>query len=193
MNPYQFLRELAGLPTGASPGGGGDGIRHEIQLNPIADFRTSAGLVLTAATTPAVVAAETNALVVQAAASSGVLGSFIFSVPKDYDPSKDELTIRIVAQMGGTTDSPTLNTTAYSKRIGAVLSSSLTTTASAAVPSSTVKAKELTITLSGNHLLPDDVLTINLTSGAHTTDAINIYGCDMVYRSNIVFTDMATR
>lgn len=196
MNPYQFLKELAGLPTGASPGGGGDGIRVESQLNTISDLRTAAGLVLTAATTPAVVALETNALGVQAVASSNVLGSFVWDVPKDYDPSRDELTIRIVANSGGNTDAPTLNATVYNKRVGTALSTALTSVASAAIPKSATPATaaaERIITLSGNKLRPDDVLTINLTSGAHTTDAVNIYSVDIVYRSNIVFTDMTTR
>lgn len=195
MNPYQFLRELAGLPTGSANGGlgGGDGIRHEIQLSPPAIFRTAAGLVLTAATAPAVVAAETNAVVVQAAASSNVLGSFTVSVPKDYDPAKDELSLRIIAQTSGTTDAPTLNATVYRKRAGTALSTALTTVASLAVPNSTVKAGELTVDVSNNLCLPDDVLFVNITSGAHTTDAINIYGCDILYRSNIVLTDMAAR
>lgn len=187
MNPYQFLKELAGLPAG------GDGIRVEKGLNPISDLRTAAGLVLTAATTPAVVAAETNALVVQAVASSNVLGSFVFAVPKDYDKTKDELTIRVVAQSGGTTDTPTLNCTAYNKRAATALSAALTSVASGAVPNSTAKAAEVSISLSGNRLLPDDVLTINLTSGAHTTDAINVYSLDIVYRSNVVFTTFSQR
>lgn len=193
MNPYQFLRELAGLPTGASPGGGGDGVRHEIQLNCIADLRTTAGLVLTAATTPSVEALETNALGVQAAASSNVLGTFLFDIPKDYDPSRDELTIRVVAVSGGTTNTPTLNATIYQSRAGKALSSALTTVASAAIPISTAHPAEVSIGVSGNSLRADDVLTVNLTSGAHTTDTVNIYSVDMVYRSNIVFTDMATR
>jgi hypothetical protein len=185
MNPFQFLKQMNSLPPP-----GGDGIRVERQLNPIADLRTTAGLVLTAATTPAVVAAETNALVVQAVASSNVLGSFVLAVPKDYDIVKDELTIRVVAQMGGATDTPTLNASAFRKRAGAALSAGLTTVASAALSNA---AKEVTITVSGNGLRQDDMLTINLTSGAHTTDAINIYGVDVVYRSSIVTSDPTQR
>jgi hypothetical protein len=195
MNPYQFLREIAGIPTGSAQGGlgGGDGIRHEIQLSPPAVLRTAAGLVLTAITTPAVVAAETNAIVVQAVASSNVLGSFTLSVPKDYDPAKDELSLRIIAQTSGTTDAPTLNASVFRKRAGVVLSSALTTVASAAVPNNTAKGGEVIVDISNNVCLPDDVLFVNITSGAHTTDAINIYGCDILYRSNIVLTDMASR
>jgi hypothetical protein len=171
----------------------GDGIRVEKGLNIAADLRTTAGLVLTGATTPAVVAAETNGIVVSAVASSNVLGSFSFSVPKDYDKVKDELTIRVIVNSAGTTDVPTLTCTAYNKRAATALSAALTVVASAAIPNSTTKAAERSISLSGNLLQPDDILWINLVSGAHTTDAISIYGVDVVYRSNIVFTSMATR
>lgn len=185
MNPFQYLKQMNSLPPP-----GGDGIRVEAGLNPISDLRTAAGLVLTAATTPAVVAAETNALVVQAVASSNVLGSFVWAVPKDYDNVKDELSIRIVAQMGGATDTPTLNATAYRKRAGAALTAALTSVVSGALSNA---AKEVTIGLSGNGLKPDDVLTINLTSGAHTTDAINEYSVDLVFRSSIVTSDVTQR
>ncbi len=184
MDQYNFLKQLEQIPTP-----GGDGFRIIKHQNPIADLRTSGGLVLTAATAPAVVAAETNALVVQAAAASTALGSFVFQVPKDYDTVKDELKINCLVNSAGTTDAPTLTTTAYNKRAGAALSAALTVKAvSAAVPSSTVKAAERTIDLSGNGLQPGDVLTINLVTGAHATDAINLYGVDVQYRGSIVFS-----
>lgn len=186
MNPYQFLKQLAGMPVG------GDGIRREIDIS-LQSIRTTAGLILTAATTPAVVNVETNAIAVQAVASSNLLGSFSLSIPKDYDKTKDELTIRVFANSGGTTDVPTLTCTAYNKRAKTALSAALTVVVSAAISTSTVGAQEVTISLSGNKLLPDDILTINLVSGAHTTDTVNIYDVDVVYRGNIVFTDPKTR
>lgn len=195
MNPYQFLKELAGLPTGKSgTPGGGDGIRHEIQLNLLTDLRTAAGLVLDGSTTsPQVKALETNALGVQVAAGSTAAGSFVFDIPKDYDPDKDELTIRVIGQTGGSTDSPTMNATIYRKRAGSALSGALTTVVSGAVSKAAGNGSEVTISVSGNGLLPDDILTINLTTSAHATDAVNIYSVDLVYRSNIVFSDMGTR
>lgn len=196
MNPYQFLKEIAGIPTGnATTGlGGGDGIKHEIQLNPIADFRTVAGLVLDGSTTaPQVKAVETNGLAVQAAASTTACGTFIFAVPKDYDPTSDILEIKLTAVSGGTTNAPTLTATAYNKRAGVALSSVLTVVASAAIPISTAFAAERTVSLSANKLLPDDILTINIVAAAHTTDVVNIVGCDIIYRSNVVLTDMAQR
>jgi hypothetical protein len=185
MSPFQFLKQLKNVPSA-----GGDGVRIEKQFNPIADFRTAAGLVLTAATSPAVVAVETNALVVSAIAPNTPLGSFVFAVPKDYDQVADELTIRLIVQMSGATDTPTTNATAYRKRAGSALSAALTSVASAAAGATSA---ELSITLSGNGLRPDDMLTINLVSGAHATDTMNVYGCDVVYKSNVVFYDTTAR
>jgi hypothetical protein len=38
-----------------------------------------------------------------------------------------------------------------------------------------------------------DLLSITLTAASHTTDAINIYGLEMWYRSNLAFTNIGTR
>lgn len=186
MNPYQFLKQLAGMPVG------GDGIRREIDVA-LQSLRTTGGLILTGATAPSIAAVETNGLAVVAAASSNLLGSFTLSIPKDYDNIRDELTIRVVANSAGDTDVPTLTCTAYRKRAGAALTAALTVVVSAAIANNTAKAAERTITLSGNKLLADDVLTVNLVSAAHTTDAINIYDVDVVYRGNIVFTASSSR
>lgn len=185
MNPYQFLKELNQLPPP-----GGDGYKATRPLNPIADLRTAAGLVLTAGTTPAVVAVETNFLAVQAAASSNVLGSFVFHIPRDYDEVADVLELHVLAQMGGATDVPTLGATAYRKREAVALSSVINATASAALA---VTASSAKILLSGKGLKGGDSLTINLTSAAHTTDAINIYSVSPVYKSALVFTDIKLR
>jgi hypothetical protein len=40
---------------------------------------------------------------------------------------------------------------------------------------------------------PGDLLSIVLTAAAHTTDAINIYGATLWYRSNLAFSDIASR
>lgn len=195
MNPYQFLKEIQGIPTGSASGGlgGGDGFREWVNINPPGDFRTSAGLTLTAATVPAVANLETNGVGVQVIAGQTASGNFVFSVPKDYDPSRDEFSIRILAETSGTTDTPTFTATAYRKRPGTALSSALTVVASGTIPKSTAHAAELTVDLSGNGLLPNDIVSIGLTTSAHATDAVNIYGCGIVYRSNLVFTDMSAR
>jgi hypothetical protein len=183
MNQYQFLKQLGQIPTP-----GGDGIRVTKFVDPTT-VRTAAGLVLDASTTnPRAVITETNALAINAVASSNVLGTFVFEVPKDYDTVSDELKINLLAVSGGTTDVPTLNATAYRKRGGAALTAALTSVASVAIPTTTVKAAERTIDLSKNGLQPGDILTINLTSGAHTTDTVILHGIEMQYKGSIVFS-----
>lgn len=185
MNQYQFLKQLGNIPRP-----GGDGVKVSRPINPIAGLRTAAGLVLTGATAPSVQALETNALGVQAAASSNVLGSFVFELPGDYDNVADKLEIVVKAVSGGATDTPTLNATAYSKRAGVALTSALTSVASAAISAT---ASAVTIKLSGNSLQGGDTLTINLVSGAHTTDTVSIFSVAVHYKSAIVFSDPSAR
>jgi hypothetical protein len=40
---------------------------------------------------------------------------------------------------------------------------------------------------------PGDCLNIVLTTAAHTTDAISVYGITIWYRSNLAFTDINSR
>ena len=204
-----ILVQLGQMDTGdALTGlGGGDGQKRDIDLNPIADLRTAAGLVLTGATAPSVQALETNALGVQVAAGATAAGSYVFDIPQDYDPSQrpagavttpaaaagDFFQIHVKAISGGTTNAPTLNATIYSSRSGKALGSALTTQASQAINKSTAHPATVVIDVSGNKLLPGDTLTVNLTTAAHATDAVNIYSVRMVYMGHLVVTNMAIR
>ena len=40
---------------------------------------------------------------------------------------------------------------------------------------------------------PGDCLSIVLTTAAHTTDAISVYGVELWYRSNLAFSDIRSR
>jgi hypothetical protein len=188
MSPTQFLKQLGNIPRF-----GKDGFRRVKSINIISDLRTTAGLVLTAATVPTVAAIETNAVAIVAAASGTANGTFTFVVPDDYADQSDELKIRLLVVSGGTTDVPTQTATAYRKRAGAALTAALTVVASAAIPTSTAKAAERIIDLSGNSLTAGDVLTINLVSGAHTTDTVVIHGIQVQYKTGLVFSDPTTR
>lgn len=210
MNPYQFLKELNGLPTsgnGTVAGvatytmGGGDGVKVDIPLNPT-DFTTAAGLSLTGATTPSVINVETNAIVIQAAASSNLLGTIAFRIPGNYDPVKDLLEFHGVFSTNGTTDAPTVSASAFRKRVATALSTALTVTAVPAanginytqvVAKGTAAAATIAFGLSANGLQPGDVIYINLTSTAHTTDAVYQFGSFLRYCSAIVLTDMRAR
>lgn len=211
MNPYQFLKELNGLPTsgyGTVGGvvtytvGGGDGVKIDLLLNS-SDFTTTAGLSLAATgTAPVVVNVETHAVVISAVASSNVLGTLTFRVPGNYDPVKDLLEFHGLYSTNGTTDAPTISATAYYKRVATALSSALTVTAVPAanginytnvVAKGTAAAAVASFSLSGNGLMPGDVLYINLTSSAHTTDAVYQFGSFIRYASAIVLSDMRAR
>lgn len=188
MNPFQYLKQMAQMPAA-----GKDGYRVLKNLNIISDLRTAGGLVLTAATVPTVAASETNALAIIAAAAGTANGSFIFQIPKDYDETADELKILLTIASGGTTDVPTMTATAYSKRVGLALTSALTVVASAAINTSTVKAGVVTIDLSANSLKGGDVLTINLVSGAHTTDTTVLSAVSIQYKTGVVFQNLSER
>lgn len=185
MNPFQFLKQVGQLPLA-----GGDGFRIRVRV-PLALLRTSTGLVLDAsATNPRFAAAETNALVVSSVASQTALGTFVFTVPGDYDATADELKINLLIESAGTTDHPTITPTVYRKRIGVALTANLAPAASGAV---TDLAGELTVNLSGNHLQAGDVLTINLVTGAHTTDAIHLHSVSMTYKGGVALQTLSSR
>jgi len=153
----------------------------------LTSLTTAAGLTLTASTVPAILLTETNGMTVAIAASETAGGSFTFQIPRDYDEATDELKIRLVAGMDGATDSPTMDATVYRKKAGVALSADLNPTASSALGEATAWK---TIDVTGEGLVRDDILTINLVSGAHTTNAVSIHAVELVYRSTLVSYDL---
>lgn len=121
--------------------------------------------------------------------------AFNFSVPQDYDESVDKLRIRALCSMdGGETDTVYLDAEIYKKRAGAAASSDLDPTAeTTAVPSAVASAAWSEINADGNSLQGGDQLTVNLKTGAHTTDGIIIYGIEVVYAADLVYYDEADR
>jgi hypothetical protein len=191
MTPFTFLKQIARLVAA------GDGFRKDSHID-LASVRTAAGLILTGATVPTIAATETNGLAIVAAASGTASGSFVWTVPGDYDQQADEAKIRVLANMAGATDDAvTLTATVYRKRAGTALSADLNPTAdSSAVPASaspTDDAAWLTIDISGESLRPGDVLTINLVASAHTNDALQIWGIAVRYKSCLVLYDADAR
>jgi hypothetical protein len=211
MDPTNFLASVKGIPAGNSDlsavnalGGDPQSMKRVINLDPMVNLRTSAGLVLTAGTVPSIAALETNALGVQSAANGTALGTLTFRVPEDYDPVSDFCSVHLDVVSGGTTNQPTISGTAYRSRpqinypggnqqAGAALTSALTVGTSAPINISTNHPLEVAVDLSGNGLQPNDCITVNLITGAHTTDAVNVYGLAVQIKSNFVFTDMAQR
>ena len=162
-----FLTELRGIvANNSSPGTrNGVGILVTKDLNLDNGLRTTAGLTLTASTTPAVVALETNALGIQWVAGNASKAAFQFAVPEDYDIGSDTMVLSMVINSGGNTDAPNMVANVYQKRGGAALSADLAPAMSAAIAKGSTEATsaaETTITLSGAGLLPNDVLTFQL-------------------------------
>ena len=145
--------------------------------------------------TPPMAAGETSGLVVAVAASTTFAGAFNFVIPEDYDESNDYLRIRVLAVMGGTTNSTVgLTATAYRKRASAALSSDLAPTAPTGdIPISTSYASWLEFTLDSNTLQGGDVIHFTLSTEAHTTDTVDISALEVVYKSDLVYFTKADR
>lgn len=191
LDASNFLVLIKNLVTGGGRDSAGNakldaGYLVSRPLNAPGDLKTIDGLTLTAATVPAVLRTETNGLTVAIAASQTAGGSFMFQVPRDYDETTDEFKIRVLAGLDGTTDVPTLDATIYRKRAGTALSADLNPTASTAMSDSSAWK---TINGTGLGLRRDDVLSINLVSGSHTTNAVSIHAVEVVYRSTLVSYD----
>lgn len=194
-NRNNFLIECAGLVTGQTNGAGqGVGFIRSYTV-PLQSLRTAAGLTLTAATNPLIAALETNFIGLQWASSDSTKAQLNFTVPLDYDENSDTITLAILVNSAGTTDSPTLSANVYKKSAGAALSADLAPAASAAIPKTTAAtaAAVRTITISGKGIKAKDVLTILIAPGAHTTDAVNVYGIDIQYKSTLVAFSSANR
>jgi hypothetical protein len=183
MNMTQFLRRLKGMIVT-----GGDGLTKSVVI-PLTDLKTSAGLTLTAGTNPLTAALETNAVGVQWAAGNATAALLNFVVPLDFDKGADLLQVAFMVNSAGNTDAPILDATVYRKRAGAALSADLDPTASSAIPKSATAATaaaERIITLLGKGLQARDILTILVAPGTHGTDAVNVYGVEVRYKSTLV-------
>jgi len=143
-------------------------------------------------------------LVYSVASGGSTIGSLLYAIPRDYDEASDEFHLRIMASMSGSTnvDSPVLAATLFRQRGNLAVPAGFTASTvvadfnrfSATVPatlSSTVAVYE--IDLSSQGLLRDDALTIALTSGPHTTNAIQLYFIEFTYRSCLVSYNETTK
>lgn len=175
---------------------GGSGVIREVPI-PLASVKTTGGLTLTASTGPTIAATETSGIAIVAAASTTACGTILFPIPNDYDATADYLRVKVLCEMGGATNSTnTLGATVYRKRAGTALSADLTPTASAIIPASASPTDDAAIReviITGEGCRAGDCLTINLTTGSHTTDALNIWGIWIEYKSMWVASDLDDR
>jgi len=180
MNEANFLKKLEGLVTG-------DGFKRVIQGVNINTLRDDAGIILTASTEPSREALETVFDGVVVSASQTDLGRLAFQIPRDYDESVDKLHIRFLCNSAGDTNTPTIDGTMYRKRAGAAVSADIDPTISAAVNNNTAKADWVEIVSEGDGWHAGDAVCCEFTTSAHTTDALNVYGLEVVYASDLVY------
>ena len=211
----------------------GDGFRVDRPLDILADVKDATGLILTAATVPAVVALDTNFYGLSVVANQTHMARFAWTVPQDYDGSFDELRIRVACNMAADNAADGLASQItpliYRKRpvpsvildgmtafpAGLALSANLGAPATAAGVIPILGANLLTKWIEINadmwtdftkrtanrslaatadaSIRPGDCLSVVLTTAAHTTDAISVYGVEIWYRSNLAFTDIRSR
>ena len=188
MNPGNFLAKLESVVTGR-------GIKRVIGGVDINSIRDADGTILTAATEPSREALETSFIGLVVSSSQTDLGTLTFTVPRDYDATVDKMRIRFLVNSGGTTDAPILDAAIYCKKPGVALSADLNPTASAAIPktSATTGAAWREIVVGGEGLEPGDALTCVFSTGAHTSDAVNIYALEVAYIGDIAYFEESER
>jgi len=185
LNPGTFLKRLEGVVSGF-------GFKRVIPGIGIGSLRDSDGTILTGATEPKRASLETNFEGVQSTAGQTDLGTLQFVIPRDYDENNDELKVRFLAQSAGT-DVPTIDATLYRRREGAAISADLDPTISGAINSATALADWVEIDCSDLSLKPGDAIHMDFTLSAHASHAANIYGLEVVYRSDLVYFENTER
>ncbi len=186
LNAAHFLKQLDGVITGS-------GFKRVIQGVNINTVRADGGLILTNSTNPSRTAVETSFDALVGASSQTDLGRLVFNIPRDYDQSLDFLRIRFLVQSAGDTNTPTIDGAIYRKRGGVALSADLDPTISGAINTLTALADYVEINADGLGMRPGDALNVELTASAHTTDAIHIYGLEVVYKSDLVYFSKTDR
>lgn len=194
LNAATFLKRLEEVVSG-------HGFKQVIPNVGIHNVRTAAGALLDNGTTPTLAALETNIEGISIAAAATAIGELNFVLPEDYDEEKNYLRVRILAVSGGTTDTPSIDGTMYAKRNGLALTSDLNPTIAAVCPISTSYASWLELNCDGKTindadgcaqpLRGGDVVQITLATGGTrgTTDTLNIYAIEIVYKGDLVYFD----
>lgn len=188
MNPGSFLKNLERIVTG-------HGFKKVIPGISIRDIRDANGDLLVNGSTPDWAALETSAMGIAIASSQTAIGHITFTVPRDYDQTQDYLRFRLLAQGGGTTDTPSIDASVYRKRAGAALSGDLDPTISAVTTISTTAGSWVEINCDSQSLQPGDALTVVFATGGTrgTSDALNLYALEVVYKSALVYYDNTDR
>jgi len=178
-SPNNFLQNIKNIvpgglrqnPTAPLPNDGGFNLDYSLGLN---------GGVFAAGATFTTV---NNVPIISSAASNTTIATYGFLVPRDYDENSDQIRVRLLARMGGATNTPTLTVASSTTILGSTVG-----IAGTSVTSSAITATEAVyeFDLSGQGLTRDEILSFVITAGAHTTDAVQIFAVEVVYASCIV-------
>ncbi len=187
MNPGTFLKRAESITTGF-------GYKKEIPGLGINQLRLATGGILVVDSgNPGRVSLETSFEGVQLPSSQTALGSLTFKIPRDYDQTQDELAIRLLANSAGDTNTPTIDASLYRKREGVALTADLDPTISGATNTNTALADWVEVNCDALSLQPGDAVTVQLTTSAHNSDALNVYAIEVIYRSDLVFNVQTDR
>ena len=184
-NPGTLLSRFDKMITGF-------GFKREIQGLDINSLRLETGAILVADSgNPGRVSLETNFEGVQLPSSQTDLGTLTFKIPRDYDETLDYLRVRFLANSAGDTDTPSIDATMYRKRAAAALSADLDPTISAVVNTNTAIAAWVEIVADSQGMKPGDGVSFDISTGGTrgTSDALNIYAIEVIYKSDLVYFD----
>jgi len=182
VNEANFLKLLEGIVTG-------DGFWRDVPIS-LRDFHLESDgstLTTTLDTNPGFDKESTNLTTLSWAAAKVVEAGLDIDVPGDYDETKDELSVWVLAKMSGSTDTPTIAIEAFKH------SAPTTDLAPSAITalSSSYTWKE--IDLDGNSISANDRIHLTFTPAAHNTDAIHIAAVKMRYRGDLAIYDSDER
>ncbi len=187
MNEGTFLHDCQRLIAGF-------GFKAEIPGIDINSIRLADGGILASDSgNPGRVSLETSFEGVQLPSSQTALGVVAFKIPRDYDKDQDYLRLRFLANSAGDTNTPTIDASIYRKRAGAALSSDLDPTISAAINNNTDIADYVEVNCDGLGMQAGDAVTAIFASSAHTTDALNVYAFEIIYKSDLVYFNVDDR
>jgi len=185
LNAGTFLKRLEGVITGF-------GFKREIQGVDINTLRLEDGAPLLADSgNPGYASLETNFEGVQLPSTQTDLGTLTFKIPRDYDKDNDYLRLRFLVNSAGDTDTPSIDAAMYRKRTGVALSDDLDPTISAVVNTNTAIADWVEINADGLGMKAGDGVSFDISTGGTrgTSDALNIYAIEAIYKSDLVFNE----
>jgi len=165
------------------------GIKVEKPL-PIREFHLQSDgstLTTTITTNPGFDVFETNLVGLTWAAAKVVAAGYTIQVPHDYDEANDHLIVKVKCLMSGATDTPTIAIEAF------VDDDPSTDLAPDAITALSATATWKEIDLSGNSLTAGDIVQLTFTPATHGTDAIEVYGMKMEYKSTLVAYSKSNR